>query len=259
MSDLLAITREVTPAIARAELTHLARAPIDIATARAQHADYERALASLGCSVRRLPAGDDMADGVFVEDTAVVFDEIAIIARPGAESRRAETADVEEALKHHRLLGHIEAPGTLDGGDVLAVGRSVFVGSTSRTNAAGIEQLRRLLEYFGYSLRTVPVRGCLHLKAAVTAVADETLLMNREWVPADEFGGLDIVDVHPDEPRAANVVRVNSRLLCAAAFPRTRERLERRGHAVTSVEMSEIAKAEGAVTCCSLLFNSQTT
>ena len=259
MSDLIAITREVSPAIARCELTHVPRVPIDVATARAQHAEYERALVNGGCSVQRLSAGVDMADGVFVEDTAVVFDEIAIIARPGAESRRAETADVEEALKHHRLLGHIEAPGTLDGGDVLVVGRSVFVGSSSRTNAAGIEQLRRLVEYFGYSLQTVAVRGCLHLKAAVTAVTDETLLMNREWARADEFVGLDIVDVHPDEPRGANVARVNGRLLYAAAFPRTQERLERRGHGVTTVDLSEIAKAEGAVTCCSLIFNSQTT
>lgn len=259
MSELIALTREVSPAIVRAELTHVPRVPIDVALARAQHAEYERALASLGCSVRRLPAGPEMADSVFVEDTAVIFDEIAIITRPGAEARRAEIADVEEALKHHRLLGHIEAPGTIDGGDVLVSGRAVFVGASSRTNKAGIEQLRRLAEYFGYSLEAVDVRGCLHLKAAVTVLNDGTLLMNREWVRPDAFGGVDIVDVHADEPGGANIVRVNEQLLYSAAFPRTRERLEHRGHRVTCVDVSEIAKAEGAVTCCSLIFESQNT
>jgi dimethylargininase len=148
--ELIALTREVSPALGRAELTHLPRVAIDVVRARAQHADYERAIASLGCSVQRLTAGPGMADSLFVEDTAVIVDEIGIIARPGAESRRAEIEGVEETLKHHRLLGHITAPGTLDGGDVLVAGRSVFVGSSTRTNVAGIEQLRRMVEYFGY-------------------------------------------------------------------------------------------------------------
>ena len=257
MSELIALTREVSPAIALAELTHLPRVAIDVARARAQHADYERAIASLGCSVQRLPAGPEMADSVFVEDTAVVFEEIGIITRPGAESRRAEIMGVEETLKRHRLLGHITAPGTLDGGDVLVAGRSVFVGSSTRTNGAGIEQLRRLVEYFAYSLQTVEVRGCLHLKSAVTTLNESSLLMNRDWVQPGAFAGLDIVDVHPDEPRGANIARVNGRLLYAAAFPRTRDLLESRGFGVTTVDVSEIAKAEGAVTCCSLIFESQ--
>ena len=259
MSELIALTREVSPALARAELTHLPRAAINVAKARAQHADYESAIAGLGCSVRRLPAAPEMADSVFVEDTAVIFDEIGIITRPGAESRRAETAGVEETLKRHRLLGHITAPGTLDGGDVLVAGRSVFVGLSTRTNEAGIEQLRRLVHYFAYSLQTIDVRRCLHLKSAVTALGEGALLMNREWVQPDAFAGLEIVDVHPDEPSAANIARVNGRLLYAAAFPRTRDLLEHRGFGVTTVDVSEIAKAEGAVTCCSLIFESQKT
>ncbi len=259
MSELIALTRDVSPALARAELTHLPRAAIDVAKARAQHADYESAIAGLGCSVQRLSAGPEMADSLFVEDTAVIFDEIGIITRPGAESRRAEIMGVEEILKRHRLLGHITAPGTLDGGDVLVAGRSVFVGSSTRTNDDGIEQLRRLVEYFAYSLQTVEVRRCLHLKSAVTALSEGALLMNREWVQPDAFAGLDIVDVHPDEPWGANIARVNGRLLYAAAFPRTRDLLESRGFGVTTVDVSEIAKAEGAVTCCSLIFESQKT
>jgi dimethylargininase len=257
VSELIALTRDVSPALGRAELTHLPRVAIDVARARAQHADYERAIEGLGCSVRRLPAGPEMADSLFVEDTAVVFDEIGIITRPGAESRRAEIMGVEEMLKHHRLLGHITEPGTLDGGDVLVAGRSVFVGSSTRTNGAGIEQLRRLVEYFAYSLQVIDVRGCLHLKSAVTTLSDGAVLMNREWVPPGAFAGLDIIDVHPEEPWGANIARVNGQLLYAAAFPRTRDLLERRGYGVTTVDVSEIAKAEGAVTCCSLIFESQ--
>jgi dimethylargininase len=254
VSDFVALTRDVSPAIANAELTNLPRVPIDATLAARQHAEYERVLTELGCSVVRLPAGPDMADSVFVDDTAVVLEEIALIAHLGAPSRRPETEGVEEWLKHHRLLGHIEAPGTLDGGDVLPVGRSVFVGRTSRTNEVGIEQASRVLEYFGYTLHPVTVRGCLHLKSAVTAVADDVLVINRACVPADAFSGFDLIDVDPSEPGAANVARVGDRLICAAAFPRTRERLERRGLTVSSVDLSEIAKAEGAVTCCSLIF-----
>lgn len=253
-ADLVAVTRAVSPMLAACELTHLLRVPIDVEKAAVQHKAYERALADLGCSVHQLPAGSNMPDSVFIEDTAVVLDEIAIITRPGAESRRTETAAVEEWLKHQRLLGRIEAPGTLDGGDVLVAGRSVFVGSSGRTNPEGIEQLRRLVEHFGYSLEGVAVRGCLHLKSAVTVASDTALVVNRSWVPAGAFRGFELIDVDSHEQGAANVLRVGNRLVCAAAFPRTRERLEQRGFSVTAVDMSEIAKAEGAVTCCSLIF-----
>ena len=252
--SLIAITREVSPAVAQAQLTHQPRVPIDFAMVQMQHGTYECELANLGCAVRRLPVGDNMPDAMFVEDTAVVLDEMAIIARPGAESRRVETAGVEEALKHFRLLGHIESPGTLDGGDVLVAGRTLYIGSSGRTNAAGIEQFKRLVEYFGYTVKPVVVRGCLHLKSAATLVAPDTVLVNRQWIPADAFDGVAIIDVDPSEPGGANVVMVNDRLLCAEAFPRTCERLAGRGYKVKSVDLSEIAKAEGAVTFCSLIF-----
>jgi dimethylargininase len=253
MSELLALTREVSPAMADCELTHLPRVAIDIVKAAAQHAAYESALATLGCSVVRLPAGANLPDSVFIEDTAVVLAEIALIMRPGAESRRGETADVEEWLKHRRLLGRIEPPGTMDGGDVLVAGRSIFVGASSRTSAEGIEQLRRLVEYFGYSLKVVTVTGCLHLKSAVTALTDDTLLINTNWAPADAFAGFTLVQVHRDEPMGANIARVRDRLLYSAAFPRTLDLLVSRGLPVRTVDVSEIAKAEGAVTCCSLI------
>jgi len=251
---MIAITREVSPSIAACELTHLAREPIDVDRARAQHAEYERALERLGCTVQRLPAAIDMPDSVFVEDIAVVFDEVAFVTRPGAASRRAEVAAVAAALAPDRPLVHMTMPGTLDGGDVLVVGRSIFVGRTKRTSDAGIEQLRSAVERFGYLVTAASVRGCLHLKSAITALDNETLLINRRWAAAEEFEAYQLIDVDPAEPTGANIARVGTNLLYASAFPRTREQLERRGYSVTAIEVSELAKAEGAVTCCSLIF-----
>lgn len=254
---LLALTRDLTPAIRGCELTHLARSPIDLARARAEHGEYEACLEKAGCTVRRLPADPDHADAVFIEDTAVVLAELAVIARPGAESRRAETPGVATALAEYRPLRHIEPPGTLDGGDVLRVGRRVFVGRSGRTNDAGIDQLRRLLAPHGYDVVAVPVRGCLHLKTAVTAAADDLLLVNRSFLPPDTFAGLELADVDPAEPFAANALRVGATVIYPAEFPRTRERLERRlgprGITVRPVPAGELAKAEGGVTCCSIV------
>jgi dimethylargininase len=254
-SEPIAITRAVSPSMSDCELTYLPRVPIDVSRAAAQHAEYERVLEDLGCTVQRLPAGPGMPDSVFIEDIAVVLDEIAILTRPGPESRRAESDAVAEALQSCRPLARIEPPGTMDGGDVLVAGRSVFVGCSGRTNAAAIDQMRELIAPLGYDLRPVSVRGCLHLKSAVTALSDETLLMNPAWVLMEEFPGFDLIDVDPREAHGANIVRVMNRLLCSADFPRTHELLFRRGFEAVTVDVSEIAKAEGAVTCCSLIFN----
>jgi dimethylargininase len=250
---LLALTRAVPPSIVRCELTHLAREPIDVERAAAQHEAYLSMLDRLGCTVERLPDEPDHPDSVFVEDTAVVFDELAVIARPGAESRRAETQSVAAALAKYRELACIEAPGTLDGGDVLRVGRRVYVGVSGRTNVEGVRQLAELIARHGYHVARIDVRGCLHLKSAVTAVGDDTLLINPQWVDGSHFRGLQRLDVHPDEPLAANVLAVEDTVVCAAAAPRTRALLEARGFAVESVDVSELAKAEAGVTCCSLI------
>ena len=257
MPQLVALTRDVSPSIVSCELTHLAREPIDVGRARAQHADYERALEKLGCKIRRLPAGDDMPDSVFIEDVAVVFDEIAVITRPGAVSRRPEIPEVAQVLSHHRAIAQIVAPGTLDGGDVLVAGRSVYVGQTCRSNDAGIGQLRAAIASYGYAVRPATVQGCLHLKSAITALDDRTLLANRRWIDEKDFSSFELMEVDPAEPMAANIVRVGNGHLYAAAFPRTLERLEKRGYAVTAVDVSEIAKAEGAVTCCSVIFRGE--
>lgn len=250
---IIALTRDISPAIQRAELTHLARRPIDLEVARRQHEAYERALEGAGCTVQRLSTDSTMPDSVFVEDMAVVLDELAVIARPGAESRRAEVAAVAEAVGHYRPVRRIEGPATLDGGDVLVVGRTVFIGRSTRTNAAGLAQLRAIVRPLGYEVHATDVDGCLHLKSALTAIADDILLANRAWIPSADLGGFRVVDTDPEEPLGANALRLGDGVVYAAAFPRTRGLIERCGIRVVAVEMSEIAKAEGAVTCCSIL------
>jgi dimethylargininase len=253
MRPPLAITRAVNSALANCELTHLDRVPIDVDLARAQHRAYERALADAGYLVEQLDAPGDMPDSVFIEDIGVVFDELAIITRPGADSRRTETAAVASALAPHRRLEQIEAPATVDGGDVLVAGRHVFVGRSTRTNDDAIAQMDGILRPFGYLVCGVTVHGCLHLKSAVTMVAERLLLVNPAWIDVSLFRDFEILAVDPDEPAAANALRLNERIIFPSAFPRTADRLTRRGLRLHTVDASELAKAEGAVTCCSLI------
>jgi len=251
----MALTREVSAALAHCELTHMPRVPIDVEVARTEHTAYERALAAAGCRVERVAGAPDLPDAVFIEDVAVVVDELAVVTRPGAESRRPERVAVASALQRYRRLRFVEAPGTLDGGDVLTMDRRVYVGISSRTNVEGVAQLRQFLSPLGYSVCEVPVAGCLHLKSAVTAVGDGVVLANPDWIPAAAFSSYDRIAVDPAEPGAANALPVNGRIIFPAAFPRTADRLTRRGFTVMTVEVSELAKAEGAVTCCSLVFD----
>lgn len=249
----IALTRGVSPSLGDCELTHLARVPIDVDLARAQHRSYEQALRDAELRVEHLDADPDMPDSVFVEDIAVVFDELAVVTRPGAASRRAETAAVAGALAQYRPLQTIEAPGTVDGGDVLVAGRRVFVGRSTRTNAAAVTQMRQMLAPFGYTVCEVEVTGCLHLKSAVTDLADNLLLANPKWIERAAFAGFELIDVEPGEPMAANALRLDGRIIYPTAFPLTAERMMRRGLRLQLVDASEIAKAEGGVTCCSLI------
>jgi dimethylargininase len=221
--------------------------------AESQHAAYEAVLREAGCRVEQLPSDDTMPDAIFIEDTAVVLDEVAIITRPGAVRRRRETSDVVKAIERYRPVVRIDAPGTMDGGDVMVVGRRIFVGLTTRTNVFAVDAMRAVVEPMGYAVRGVAVRGCLHLKSAATALSDDAVLINPSWVEPHIFDGYDRVEVAISEPHAANVVAANGTLIAAAAFPRTSDLLDRRGFPVRTVDVSEIAKAEGAVTCCSLL------
>ncbi|MBM3150987.1 MAG: dimethylargininase [Chloroflexi bacterium] len=251
---LIAITRKVSNSIAHCELTHLERQPVDLELARRQHRQYEKTLEGLGFELHSLPEEPRLPDAVFVEDAAIVLDECAIITRPGAGSRRLEVESVAAALRPYRDLVHIQPPGTLDGGDVLRVGSMIYVGLSRRSNSQALEQLRAIVRAHGYEVTGIPVGGCLHLKSAVTQVAEKTLLLNPGWVAGKNFPALKLVEVDPAEPAAANALMVGSAVIHPAAYPRTGERLEKAGIRVLPLDVSEIAKAEGGVTCCSLLF-----
>jgi dimethylargininase len=251
---LIAVTREVSRSIAQCELTHLSRVQIDLELARTQHQHYQQALAELGCKVVSLPEQTDLPDAVFVEDVAIVLDECAVITRPGAESRRTETGSVADKLREYRKLVVIEAPGTLDGGDALQVGRTLYVGLSGRSNSAAVDQLRALIAPHGYTVKAVEVNGCLHLKSAVSQVAENTLLVNPRWVKPADFGAIEWLAVDPAEAYAANSLLIGKSIIYPTSFPRTRQRLEQHGIPVVAVDVSELQKAEGAVTCCSLVF-----
>lgn len=251
---VIAITREVSASLADCELSFVPRTGIDLARARSQHQAYREALVRLGCEVVALPEQPSMPDAVFVEDVAIVTDEVAVMTRPGAPSRRGEGASVAAVLERFRPLHAIEAPGTLDGGDVLRIGRRVFVGESARTNADGIAQLRAILAPHGCTVQGVPTHGCLHLKSAVTALDDDTVLLQPAWVGREPFADYRIVEVDPDEEHAANVLRLGAQVVSPACFPRTHARIRAAGVGVVAVDVSELQKAEGAVTCCSLVF-----
>ena len=241
------------------ELTHVARRPIDVARIAAEHAAYAQALRDAGLQVTVLAGEPALPDSVFVEDAALVLDELAVLTRPGAASRRAEPALLADALAALRPgLARIEAPGTLDGGDVLRIGRELWVGLTTRTNAGGIAQLAAITAPFGYRVQGVPLGPSLHLKTACTALDDETLLANPAWVDTAALGGRRIIAVDPDEPFAANVLRLDGAWVVNAAFPRTRARIEAHARAtgvrVHAVELMEFGKAEAGLTCLSLVF-----
>jgi dimethylargininase len=250
---LTALTREVSPDINACELSFLDRQPIDVGRAREQHAAYRQCLGELGVRVLTLPAEPGLPDAVFVEDAAVVVDEVAVVTRMGAASRRREVETVAAALSPFRPLARIVEPGTLEGGDVLRVGRTLYVGLSGRTNRAGAEQLAEALAPYGYRVETVEARGCLHLKSGCSYVGRDTVLANRAWVDMGRIEGVEVIDVPAEEPWGANAVAVGGAVVVPASSPLTRALLEARGFDVRAVDVSELQKAEAGVTCMSVL------
>jgi dimethylargininase len=250
---VIAITREVSPRFDECEITHIDRTPIDLNIARAQHNIYVNTLKELGCHMIELPAETDLPDSVFVEDTAVILPEVAVITRPGADSRKPETETIARALRPYKDVVYIREPATVDGGDVLVLGKKIYVGLSTRSNPEAMNQLNDLLCEYGYRVQGVSLHGCLHLKSAVTRVDEGTLLINKKWVETDQFADVELIDVHPSEPYAANCLPVADSIIFPTTFPQTRARLEEKGCKVVTVDVSELAKAEGAVTCCSLI------
>lgn len=252
---VIAITREISPRFDECEITHIERTPIDLNLARAQHHAYVNALKELGCDVIELPAEADLPDSVFVEDTAFILPEVAVITRPGADSRKPETESIIRALSPHIRLVHVREPATVDGGDVLVLGKNIYIGLSTRSNQEAINQLNDLLCDYGYSVKGVQLHDCLHLKSAVTRMNDTTLLINKNWVDANCFKNYDLIEIDPAELYAANSLPVGESIIYPTAFPKTRAKLEEKGYKIMAVGVSELAKAEGAVTCCSLIIH----
>lgn len=255
---LIAITRAVSPSINRCELTFQAKVPIDVVKAIAQHEAYEECLRELGARVVSLSAEPDLPDSVFVEDAAIVVDELAVIPVMGAASRRAETASIAAALGAYRPLKFLESPATLDGGDVMRIGRTLFVGASRRTNTEGIAQLGAALAPFRYEVNAVEVKQCLHLKSGCSYLGRNSILVNRAWVDVTPFAGFELIDVPGTEPGAANALLIDDTVIVPSAFPRTIAMLEARGFAVRPIDVSDFQKAEGGVTCKSLIFRAKT-
>jgi dimethylargininase len=252
---LTAITREVSGSINDCELSFHARQPIDVAKAIAQHKAYRDCLAELGVQIVSLPAEPKRPDAVFVEDPAVVVDEVAVIPIMGTPSRRPEAHSLTDALSRYRPIKFLVEPATLDGGDVLRVGRRVFAGLSQRTNREGIAQLRGVLGAFDYQVQPVEVKDCLHLKSACSYIGSDTVLINRSWIDAEALRGFELIDVPDEEPAAANALLIKDVVIIPASFPQTRALLEERGFRVRTIDLSELQKAEAGVTCTSLIFN----
>ena len=252
---LTAITRAVSPSLANCELSFITRQPIDLTIAREQHRSYEKILAQLGARVISLPAESELPDSMFVEDPALVLDELAVIFPLGTETRHREAATIAAALSPFRKLCHVKLPGTVEGGDILRIGKQLFVGLTARSNEEGIAQLAHIVDPHGYRVTGVPVTGCLHLKSAVTWLGNNTLLANRAWFDSSLLNGYEWLDVDPAEPHAGNALALGGSVIFPASFERTRARIEARGFQVISTDISELQKAESGLTCSSLLFD----
>ncbi len=256
---IIAITNTPSPLLTQCELTHLDRTPIDYATALRQHDGYREMLLACGAEVRALDVNRDHPDSVFIEDTAVVLDEIAVIMSMGAASRRGEPDAIEDELRRWREVARITLPATIDGGDVARVGRTLLVGQSSRTNPAGIAALEAIVGRHGYRIIAVPVTGCLHLKSACTALPDGSLLVNQDWLDRTAIADFRMVRVPAEEPTAADVALVGETVCMAAEHSRTAQLVESLGFSVQTTPLSEFAKAEGAVTCLSLIFSATQT
>lgn len=254
----IAVTRSPGPELARCQLTHLDRLPIDISRAQVQHLAYQAAFRAAGLDLIELPADPSLPDGVFVEDTAIVLDELAILTSPSPPSRREEWPAVEAALRPFRRVVRLSSTGFLEGGDVLRVGRTLFVGLGGRTSEAGLRALADVTLLLGYSVRPVRLGACLHLKSACCALDEETLLVNRAWLESSTLAGYRLVDVPADEPRGANVLPLPGATLVSAAYPRTADQVCGLGHPVVALDVSELHKAEAGLTCMSLVFTAQT-
>ncbi len=248
-----AIVRMPSPTVAQG-ITSSDLGPADYATMLQQHLSYTAVLRSLGLKIIKLPSLPDFPDAHFVEDVAVITTEVAVITRPGAEQRRGETEHIRAALAEHRPLAEIKEPGTLDGGDVLRIDRTFYVGISGRTNEAGVQQLQAILSEFGYEVVPVPLEAGLHLKSDVNYIGRNTLLLTERWVDNALFAGYEQIVVPAAETYAANTLLVNGRLLTPMGFQETHAALREAGFDILEISISEAEKMDGGLSCLSLRF-----
>ena len=252
-----ALTHSPSPSINHCELTFLERRPIDYEKAVSQHAAYCTVLRDNGIEVVNLNVNSAFPDCSFIEDTAVILDELAVICSPSTPSRRNEIETIKKEITKYRPIRCITLPATLDGGDVLPIDRMLFVGQSRRTNRLGFESLQRFVSPSGYRVLPIDVADALHLKTACTALSGRTLLMNPNWIDEDIFRGYEIIKVAASEPFAANTLRLPQRILMNAAAPMTIQYVVEAGFNVTPIDISEFSKAEAGLTCMSILFEDQ--
>ena len=248
------IVRTVSRSLADCQLTHLPRQQFDLPLAARQHQSYVETLLSTGVRVTVLPEEPTLPDAVFVEDTAVILGELIVVCRPGCANREPEVETIIPVLTGLRNLVRMQSPGTLDGGDVLAIDKTLFVGVSGRTNGEGLRQLQAITRGFGYRVIPVTSRGCLHLKTAVTCVAPGVLLVNPDWVDITPFAGFELLATPKGEPWSANTLPVNKVVLTLASSLRTIDLLQSKRLNVRPVDISELQKAEAGLTCLSLLY-----
>jgi dimethylargininase len=249
-----AITRGVSRKLGACELTYRTREAIDHEKAATQHERYCELLRGWDVHMLTIPGSDSYPDCCFVQDTAVVLDEVCIIASMGAPKRRGEISEVERVASQFRRLRHLFLPATLDGGDVVQFGKRLFVGCSSRTNGRGIEALRRIVEPLGYVVVPVSVSGGLHLTTGCGVVNDETVLLNPRWLDASSFKGLRQLHVPEEEPWAANTIRVDTAVCLEEGAPRTIDLVRPYAGTIETVDISEFRKAEGSLSCLSIIF-----
>lgn len=249
---MLALTHTPSPRMGQCLLTFLDRQPIDGVLAQQQHHAYCQMLRRAGVQVRTLQTHLRSPDAVFVEDTAIVLDEIAILSSPGNASRRRELVAIERELADLHIIRRIEPPAMIEGGDVLRLHRELLVGLSSRTNWKGIDTLTQIAQPCGYRVLPIPVNHCLHLKTACTALSDHTLLVNPNWIDTAKLKRFKLLSVPVDEPWGANVMRLNNHIWLPAAHRQTAAILRQSGFRTHMLELSEFAKAEGGISCLSL-------
>ena len=252
---MITLTHVISPNIDQCELSFLERTPINYKKAVEQHENYCDLLNDCGLEVIELSMNRSFPDSTFIEDTAVVFDELAIMASVGVESRRGEIPGVESVLGYYRDIQHIRLPATLEGGDVLRIEKKIFVGISPRTNIAGFETIKEILEPFGYQLIPLAINGCLHLKSACVAVDDETLLVNPRWLDLQPLRDFRIIPVPEDEPAAVNSLRIDSTICMHSGHQKTIDLLVNLKFSVKAVDISELLKAEAGMTCSSIIFS----